>query len=43
MSLDATRENIFQNDMTQHMQANGWYWVQPNTMTVKMHCIAQTY
>ena len=24
MSLDATRENIFQNDMIQHMQANGW-------------------
>lgn len=24
MSLDATRENIFQNDMIKHMQANGW-------------------
>ena len=24
MSLDATRENNFQNDMIQHMQANGW-------------------
>ena len=24
MSLDATRENIFQNDMIQHMQAGGW-------------------
>ena len=24
MSLDATRENIFQNDMIQHMQINGW-------------------
>lgn len=24
MSLDATRENIFQNDIIAHMQNNGW-------------------